>query len=86
MHIPVRLFNQFTLAQMIISMLWLFLLGVLFSFVFLRTKNMVSTGLAHGSWNEPFFGVQGDFLQILALIVVGKAARRLPFWMASKSA
>lgn len=75
MHIPVRLFNQFSVGALLVSLLWLFVLGIAFSVLYLRTGNVVFTGLAHGSWNVPLFGVQGDFFQLIVLFAVVEVAK-----------
>lgn len=31
---------------------------------------IILMGLAHGSWNAPVIGVQGDFLQLIILLVL----------------
>lgn len=52
-------------------MLMLFLMGIVFSYVYLRTRNIVFAGLLHGSWNVPVFETQGDliFIVIYALVI-----------------
>ena len=74
-HLPVRLFNHFTFAQTLISMALLFLIGLINATIFLRTRNLVFTGLVHGSWNVPPFGTQGDFIIVILYAIVIEAAR-----------
>ncbi len=75
LHIPVRLYNHVQPAEMLISMLALFLMGILFSYAYLRTRNLVFAGLLHGSWNVPVFGTQGDLIFILIYVLVIETTR-----------
>ncbi|WP_026478648.1 CPBP family intramembrane glutamic endopeptidase [Alkaliphilus transvaalensis] len=69
-HIPVRLFNGASIIEILISLVMIFILGIFFSYIFLRTKNIVLVGLVHGNWNVPLMARYGDFLQIIILILV----------------
>ncbi|MGD2161850.1 MAG: CPBP family intramembrane metalloprotease [Anaerolineales bacterium] len=70
-HIPVRLFRGFQARELWSSLLQLFVLGLIFSYLYLRPKSILFAGLLHGSWNVPLFGTQGDYmLMIVALLVV----------------
>ncbi len=70
MHIPVRLFNGFALPDLLLSLGLVFALGIFFSAFYLRARNMVFNGLAHGSWNVPLVGSQGDFLLLIVILAV----------------
>lgn len=70
-HIPARLFLGYRGGQMWGSLIQLFITGLVFAYLYLRTKNILFAGLFHGSWNVPVFGTQGDYmLMILAVVVV----------------
>lgn len=73
-HIPVRLFTGFDLVQMLVSMGMVFVIGVFFSYIFLRTRNILFTALIHGGWNAPLMGAQSDFIQMAAAVVVVEAS------------
>ena len=69
-HIPVRLFNEIPISQVLISLGLLFAAGIYFGLVYIRTKNILFTGLAHGNWNISIFGVPADLIQIFIVLLV----------------
>ena len=69
-HIPVRLFYGIPISQVLTSLGLLFAAGIYFGLVYIRTKNILFTGLAHGSWNVPIFGVSADLIQVFIVLLV----------------
>jgi uncharacterized protein len=68
-HIPIRLFERYPLPDLLNYLVMVFFFGLFFCYVFLRTRNIILTGLIHGSINTPFFIVQ-PFLQVIAFTAV----------------
>ena len=77
-HVPQRLVSQqLDPAALAPSMVQLFIVGLLLSYFYLRSRNIVFTGLVHGGLNAPLLGVSGDFTPVLALAAVMEGWR---FW------
>ena len=77
-HVPQRLLSQqLDPAALAPSLVQLFIVGLLLSYFYLRSRNIVFTGLVHGGLNAPLLGVSGDFTPVLALAAVMEGWR---FW------
>jgi membrane protease YdiL (CAAX protease family) len=72
-HLPVRLSTMGSEnggAPLVISMLLAFAFGLIFAYIFLRTRNVLLAGLIHGGLNAPLIGMQGDFLPLIISVIV----------------
>ncbi len=69
-HIPAWLFGGVETPQLLSNILIFFIYGIFFSYVFLRTRNIVFTGLVNGFLNLPLLGSTDDFLTHLIVIVI----------------
>jgi membrane protease YdiL (CAAX protease family) len=85
-HLPVRivqvLSGELDWVTLLISLLVLFLMGLGFSYLFIRSENIILTGLVHGLMDYPLVGkdTQLSFIILLAAIGCVEIAR----WTASK--
>lgn len=72
-HVPVKLSafgEQRAWFVILPDLMEIFLIGLFFAYFFLRTRNVVLTGLIHGGWNAPLLGKQDVLrLVIFALVV-----------------
>ncbi len=72
-HVPVKLSvlgGQGAWFVVLPELMEIFLIGLFFAYFFLRTRNVVLTGLIHGGWNAPLIGKQDVLrLGIFALVV-----------------
>lgn len=75
-HIPQRLWGldqslqNFDPGQVIASLIPLFFFGLLMCYLFIRTLNIILTGLMHGCWNTPLIGMQNDLMPMVILIIL----------------
>jgi membrane protease YdiL (CAAX protease family) len=73
-HIPQRLYQvtqgEMALAEVLGGVIVLLIPGIVFSYLFLRTKNILLVGLIHGSINVPLVGIGEDaFLPLIIVII-----------------
>ncbi len=72
-HIPNRIFNGMTPAEMLPDMLMLLIFGAYYAFLYLRTSNLFIAVGVHALANQPTSLVQSDLpapiLMVLALLV-----------------
>ncbi|PWH12510.1 MAG: hypothetical protein DDG60_12765 [Anaerolineae bacterium] len=77
-HVPVKLSNvgadENAWLVVLSGVVEIFILGLSFSYFFLRTRNVVLTGLIHGGWNAPLLGKQ-DVLRLVLFVLV------VEFWL-----
>lgn len=77
-HVPQRLLaQQLDPAALAPGLVQLFIVGLLLSYFYLRSRNIVFTGLVHGGLNAPLLGISGDFTPVIALAAVMEGWR---FW------
>jgi len=81
-HLPARiagiLSGEFDWVTLLISLLVLFLMGLGFTYLFVRSENIFLTGLVHGLMDYPLVGknTQLSFLILLVAIACVEIARR----------
>jgi membrane protease YdiL (CAAX protease family) len=87
-HLPARVAELLTggldWATLLLSLAVLFLLGLGFSFLYLRSGNLLLVGLVHGVMDYPLIGkdTQLNFILLLAAI----ACVEIAHWAAKKHA
>jgi len=74
-HIPQRMYQvargDMTLAGVLASVVLLSIVGIVFSYLFLRTKNIILVGLIHGAVIVPLIGVGEDaFLPVIIIAIL----------------
>ena len=74
-HIPQRLYQvargEMALAEVLASVVLLTLVGGVFSYLFLRTRNIILVGLIHGAVIVPLIGVGEDaFLPVIIIAIL----------------
>lgn len=68
-HVPQRLAAQALDVQALVpSLVQLFFVGLLLSYFYLRSRNILLTGLIHGGLNAPLVGVAGDLTPVLVMV------------------
>lgn len=83
-HIPNRIYSGFSLLEIVLSLIFISLIGILFSIIYLRTDNLfISIGI-HALWNSPLLVFDGlnsitviSVMTILVLIFWDKINLRL---------
>ena len=86
-HIPVALYKateQGKVAELLSYIPAAFLVGLILSYFFLRTHNVLLAGLIHGSINAPLIGKEDDPLTLLAVVVVFVIATEAWMFVQSK--
>lgn len=72
-HIPVVLYKateQDRIVEILSFIPAAFLVGLILSYFFLRTRNVLLAGLIHGSINAPLIGKQDDPTSLLILVII----------------
>jgi membrane protease YdiL (CAAX protease family) len=76
MHIPVKMYQlfqmtgQYTIAPVFLSVVNIFIIGLIFSYLFLRTRNILMVGLIHGGVNAPIVGQGGEVIFVIIIIII----------------
>ena len=86
-HIPVALYKtagQEQVAELLSYIPAAFLVGLILSYFFLRTRNVLLAGIAHGSINAPLIGKEDDPITLLAIVVVFVIATEAWMFVQSK--
>jgi membrane protease YdiL (CAAX protease family) len=79
-HLPSTLYNQSHgnlspgIADVLMTLGWVFILGLLFSYFYIRTHNILLCGLLHGTVDAPLITFSktngGQLLQILVFAII----------------
>jgi membrane protease YdiL (CAAX protease family) len=74
-HLPVRIVEvisgELDWVTLLVSLLVLFLLGLGFSYLFIRSDNIILTGLVHGLMDYPLIGKNTQVSLIILLVAIG---------------
>ena len=74
-HLPVQLVWVFTgeadVLTVLISLVVLFLMGLGFAYLFVRSDNIVLVGLVHGLMDFPLVGTNSQVTAIILLVAIG---------------
>lgn len=86
-HVPARIYSlvigEMSLILLLISMSVLFVAGIGFAWLFVRTQNILAAGLVHGAMNYPLLGATTQLsFMILAMAIVFGEMRR---WMDART-
>ncbi len=74
-HLPVRIIEvisgELDWFTLLISLLVLFLLGLGFAYLFIRSGNLLLTGLVHGLMDYPLVGKETQLSVVILLVAIG---------------
>ena len=74
-HLPIRISwlisGELDLALLLVSHLVLFLLGIGYAYLYIRSDNILLTGLVHGVSNYPLVGVNSQMSAIILVAAIG---------------
>jgi membrane protease YdiL (CAAX protease family) len=74
-HLPVRIAQvisgELDWVTLLVSLLMLFLLGLGFTYLFIRSDNIILTGLVHGLVDYPLVGKNTQLSFIILLVAIG---------------
>lgn len=74
-HLPVRIFSlingEMTVWLILISLVMLFLLGVGFAWLYIRSGNILLVGLIHGVMDTPLIGKDSQLSFIILITAIG---------------
>jgi uncharacterized protein len=69
-HIPIRIFLGMSLTSTIISIFSVFMLGIIFALIYIRTGNIfISMGM-HGLWNSVQATAQSNIYMIIVVLIM----------------
>lgn len=74
-HLPTRIVTvisgELDWVTLLVSLLVMFLLGLGFAYLFVRSNNIILTGLVHGLMNYPLIGKDTQLSFIILLVAIG---------------
>jgi membrane protease YdiL (CAAX protease family) len=74
-HLPIRISwlisGKLDLVMLLVSLLVVFLLGIGFAYLFVRSDNILLAGLVHGVVNFPVVGMNSQISPIILVVAIG---------------
>ncbi|MBN2257576.1 MAG: CPBP family intramembrane metalloprotease [Anaerolineaceae bacterium] len=74
-HLPIRISwfisGELDLIMLLVSLLVLFVLGLAYAYLFIRSDNILLTGLVHGVSDYPLVGINSQMTAIILAVAIG---------------
>lgn len=77
-HIPIRISSGMSLLSIIISIFTVFMLGVIFALIYIRTGNIFIAMGVHGLWNAVQATAQSNIYTIVLMFIIATIILRGP--------